>query len=353
MIHPVRFFFLLSLCLYATLSAGQIQERVLICGVCRNVEPRLAKTIQIMESIGALFEDYQILVYENNSTDRTAAILQSWAKRNPKVWLKSETLSRKELEQYIINVFKDGRLFVPEEISRARNVVLEKALSPTYKDFPYLIWMDMDFVKFPNFEGFIDTFHSTQEWDAVFAYGIDPRYFHWDLYAFRDAHFPLGSEILGNDWWYMDKTTFSLSINDPWYPVYSAFGGCGIYKKSSIQNCRYSAIVTPDLETHIKTVLKRHNDHPHVLKYLSFLSHVESLHLIQEAKPNLPKILNPNVGVILHDDPDALVFRMSSHVHQYPSVCEHVPFHASMITHGHDKLYINPKLVFYYGDYGN
>lgn len=108
-------------------------------------------------------------------------------------------------------------------------------------------------------------------------------------------------------------------------------------------------MVTADLEAHVKTLLRQQN-HPQVQKYLAFNKSIESLHLIEEAKPFLSKILSPNIGIVLHSNLDPVIWRMSSGTFQYPSVCEHVPFHASMIVRGHDKLYINPKLVFRYGD---
>lgn len=158
----IRFLLLMLFCYAPLLCSAQIHEKVLICGVCRNVEKRLEKTKKIMESIGALFDDYKILVYENNSTDRTAQILKAWAHQNPRVWLKSETLALAELEKVIVNVYQDGRLYPPEQICRARNVVLDQALDPIYNDFPFIIWMDMDFVRFPDLEGFVDTFYSRQ-----------------------------------------------------------------------------------------------------------------------------------------------------------------------------------------------
>src|SRR5277367_6816830 len=104
--------FLLLLFYTALLRSAEIHERVLICGVCRNVESRLESTRIIMESIGNLFDDYRILIYENNSTDRTADILHSWANANSKVWLKTEILTKKELDNLIVNVYSDGGLFV-------------------------------------------------------------------------------------------------------------------------------------------------------------------------------------------------------------------------------------------------
>ncbi len=105
----------------------------------------------------------------------------------------------------------------------------------------------MDFKIPPKFEGIVETFQDQRDWDAVLAYGVDPSRTYWDWYALRDRNYPIGSELLGNYWWYMPKK-LSLNMNSDWYPVYSAFGGCGIYKKSSIQDCRYSAVVTEDLD---------------------------------------------------------------------------------------------------------
>lgn len=333
------------------LLGSEINQKVILCGVCRNVETRLPRMQNIMESVGLLFEDYQIIVYENNSNDNTLDILISWAKTNSKVKIKSDYLSQTECESYFINIHEDGSFFVPEQIARARNIVLEEALSETYQEYPYIIWMDMDFVIPPDLEGFLDTFSKDEEWDAVFAYGIDPNNSFWDWYAFRDKIYPIGSELLGMDWWYMPKY-FSLKQGDPWYPVYSAFGGCGIYKKASIQNCRYSAYVTRDLETHAKDLIQAEtkNNHPQILKLLRLNEEIEHTSIIQKPQPHLPKIRDPMIGILLQEHSDALKWRMSSFVYQYPSVCEHVPFHASMIVQGHSKLYINPKLVFYYGD---
>lgn len=333
------------------LFGAQIHERALICGVCRNVESRLEKTKSIMESIGNLFEDYRILVYENNSTDKTPQILLSWANNNLKVKVTVDHLSATDCAQIFIHTHADGSFFVPEQIARARNIILDMALCKDYEEFPYLIWMDMDFVLEPNLDGFIDTFYSNENWDAVFAYGVDPQNMFWDWYAFRDKNYPIGSELLGMYWWYMPKQ-LSLCPGDAWYPVYSAFGGCGIYKKSSINNCRYSAIVTQDLETHAKQLIENgiQTFHPQVITYTKFCNQLDEIYTIEKPMTNLPSTFNLNTGIVLHDNPGALVWRLSSFVYQYPSVCEHVPFHASMIVNGHGNLFINPRLVFRYGD---
>ena len=302
-----------------------------------------------MEQIGSLFEDYRIIVYENNSTDKTVKILERWKQGNKKVHLKSENIQPSEMDQCIINIKQDGSFFHPEAIARARNLVLDIAMSDQYQDFPYIIWMDMDFKIPPAFEGIVEVFQTNREWDAVFAYGIDPPGNYWDWYAFRNEDYPIGSELLGDHWWYMHKS-FSLKRTDGWYPVYSAFGGCGIYKKSSIVGCRYSGTVTKDLGTVAQQLIDQKPNHPQIANYISKNRKLRSFVTINTPTPHLPQIKDPNIGVILHNN-DPLIWRMSFFVYQYPSVCEHVTFHASMIANGHNKLFINPRLVFTYGGY--
>lgn len=325
-----------------------ILEKVLILGVCQDVESRLPGSIRIMEKMGSLFEDYRIIVYENNSKDNTAKLLSAWSTRNSKVLVRSENVSRAELEATIINR-KDGEFFRPELIARARNIVMDMAMSDVYKDFTHVIWMDMDFVIQPNYDGIVEAFETTKEWDAVLAYGVDPGEKHWDWYAFRDASMPIGSELLGNAWWYMPKN-FSLKATDDWHPVYSAFGGCGIYKKSSLEGCRYSAIITKDLEDSARDIINDglKTEHPHIAQYEQRREQ-DTVVSVNEPRPNLCRIEDPTVGVHLNFGPDPLVWRMSSFVYEYPSTCEHVPLHACMIRNGHGKLFINPRLVFRYG----
>lgn len=342
--------FLFILCLLTAQCHSVIHEKVVICGVGRDIGPRLPYTIEIMEQIGALFEDYKIVVYENNSKDNTILLLKDWEAYNSKVLVQSENLSEEDLTAIVINRNDDKSVFRPELISRARNIVLDIVMSKAYEDYTYIIWMDMDFKIPPSYEGIIETFETDREWDAVLAYGIDPPGTYWDWYAFRDAVYPLGSELLGNTWWYMPKS-FSLTPESDWYPVYSAFGGCGIYKKNSIKGCRYSATVTPDLEYCANELINQGKltDHPQIKLYLRLLNQIYSLANIQSPQPNLKRIRDPHTGILLGLSSEPLIWRMSSFVYQYPSTCEHVPFHASMIRRGHGKIFINPRLIFHYG----
>ena len=61
---------------------AQLPQKVIICGVCKDVAERVPYSIKIMEKIGALFADYCIIVYENNSSDATSTIIKEWAENN-------------------------------------------------------------------------------------------------------------------------------------------------------------------------------------------------------------------------------------------------------------------------------
>lgn len=324
-------------------SYATIPQKVVLCGVCKDVALRIPFSMKIMEKIGSFFSDYRIIVYENNSSDTTGYLIQEWAKNNNKVHAISERVTKEELEKTIINRLENGDFFRPECIARARNIVLEKALSPEYEGYDYIIWMDMDFKTEPDYQAIDEIFASAREWDAVFAYGVDPRPIFWDWYALRDQECPLGSELLGNDWWYLPKE-LNLTVQDDWYPVYSAFGGCGIYKKIALKNCRYSALVTSDLAEHYKTIIANYPDHPIVQKYLLSIKNLLITTLNTASKKNL----NSKAGIVIPHISE-IVWRLSSFVYKYPSVCEHVTLHASMIRNGYDKLFINPRFIFRYG----
>lgn len=329
-----------------------IEQKVIICGVCKDVEKRLPHSIKIVEKIGSLFEDYKVIVFENNSEDLTKEVLFDWIRKNHKVKVILDNWSNEDLDKCIINKMDDGSYFKPELIAKARNVVmdvLEDAdFEKDYEGFNYVIWIDLDFVLEPDYNGFVDTFVSSKEWDMVSANGIAPNFEYWDKFAFRDRTHPFGAEITGHNWWFVKKT-IDISKED-WHPVYSAFGGCGIYKRKAIHGCRYSGIATEDTE-------KFYTDLLHKYKYPQIKSNNPIFIVLDPPLPNMKKYIDYNneyfrlkFGNQPHLSETGFLWRMNSFTYQYPALCEHVSFHASMSTKGYDKFFVNPKLVFRYGD---
>jgi glycosyltransferase involved in cell wall biosynthesis len=316
----------------------KVAGKVLICGVCRNVAHALANTRSSIQELGSQFIDYRVIIYENNSTDQTKAFLRAWEKEDPRLILISEQLSSKRM----VAESKMKRSHRIEKISRARNIVLDHAMDPYFDDYKYVIWADLDFIKPWDVAGVVETIvHPEQEWDAVFAYGA------YDLFALRFPESPIGLELLGASYWRrLDEVRhlFALKETDSWKKVYSAFGGLGIYKREALRGCRYSAVVTKDLEKVVCQWLsnaERGSPPPFFKDYQEKVKTSEIVQLstrLLEHREGYPE----EVGIQFPQG--KVVWFSCSEDTTLPWTCEHVPLHASMVVHGFDRLFVNPRL---------
>lgn len=314
----------------------QIQEKVLICGIARNIEKAVPNTIQSIQNLGSRFSDYRTIIYENNSHDQTVPLLRAWEMADPHVIFLSEKLSSRSMCQQL-------PMQIPhriEKISRARNIVLDVAMEERFDDFKYVIWADLDFLKAWDVDAIVETIlHPEQEWDAVFAGSS------YDLFALRSPQLPIGYELIGSMYWeHLDqiRKQFVVDEKDPWMKVYSAFGGLGIYKRDAIRGCRYSAVITKDLEKVVQQWLSLAREKKDVLflkEYDQFLAQANPIELSKPLKRNqYPE----QIAVCMPQG--KLVWFSCSKEATLPWTCEHIPFHASMILHGRDRMFINPKI---------
>lgn len=313
----------IAIFLFLCSSIFACEKKVLICGVCRNVEQAATNTIANIEALGNRFADYAVIIYENNSTDGTARRYQEWAQTNSHVIFISEMVPESQLPP--------SRT---ERIARARNWVLSVARKDEYSEFEYLIMVDLDFLCPWPIEEILKTIELPLEWDCIAANGLMGKAYY-DHYALRDPTYPLGPELLDSSWW-------NESLPGQWSgyayegeelaPVYSAFGGLAIYKMDSILPFSYSGRVTEDLTRYYREILSSMAiEHPHAKLYLSGVG----LGFTRDLS-RIPIIYRRNT-------------RWESPNHYpYPTCCEHVTLHASMAVHGFGKLYINPKLLLHY-----
>ena len=330
-------------CLFSNLYAAIIPEKVLICGICKNIEKAIPNTMQSATELGKQFSDYRVIIYENNSTDQTKQLFQTWAKKDPHVIFMSECLSKKELARQLKMKVSNRT----EAIARARNKILDVIIQDKYEDYKYVIWADLDFLNPWDVKNIVNTILQPEhEWDAVLANGA------YDLFAFRDPEFPIGFELLGEKYWQnLDRirARFSLDPNGPWRKVYSAFGGLGIYKRQAIKGCRYSGVVTKDLERAIMAWLEIAKQNENVClwdEYQQLLSTVEVIDLVKECLSER-KLFPRELGIRLQNEHGLgkIIWFSCTRKCTLPWTCEHVPFHASMALRGHDKLFINPRLI--------
>jgi len=208
------------------------QRRVVIAGLARNLAGILPLTIKRIECLGKLFADYRVVIYENDSTDRTLEILQSWATDNPKVVACSE--SRND------PVNRPTRC-----LSRAARMAYYRAqchqvISSHFSDYDHAILVDMDLEGGWSFDGVANTF-GHESWDYVGAYGIIFRrnrlspnsVAHYDAWAYRndDAFTPLSTK---------EVNRILFNRGEPLHPVTSCFGGLGVYQLPAYLAGRYS-----------------------------------------------------------------------------------------------------------------
>lgn len=317
----------------------QILDKVLICGVCRNVAMAVPNTVRSIRELGSRFADYQVIIYENNSTDETVSLLQDWAEIDPHVIFLSEKLSTRKIS-------RDLAMRIPhrtDKIARARNIVLDVALQKRFDDFKYVVWADLDFLEPWSVDAIVETIlHPEQEWDAVLANGA------YDLFALRTPELPIGFELVGSLYWdHLSslREAFVLDEKGPWQKVYSAFGGLGLYKREAIRGCRYSGVVTKDLERAmnqwIATALRRNNDVLLLSEYQTLLSKADPIEL---SGPLYGRKLYYPESLAVRLPKGKLVWFSCTKDATLPWTCEHVPFHASMIMHGRDRIFINPKI---------
>ena len=302
---PLIVIFFLS---FQNLAADTLPEKIVICGVCRNIEAAVSNTIKNIEELGNHFSDYQVVIYENNSTDRTAQLLNDWSNNNPHVLLITEKLPSKNLPASRTS-----------KIARARNIVLEAVKDLNYSDFKYLVMVDLDFKKPWPIEEILKTLEAPIEWDAVSANGVVKGGLYHDYYAFRDKGFPFGPELNGSKVW--RKHAFLPKFKGKeWHSVFSAFGGLALYKTKTILQYIYSGSVTSDLKKYYQNILLTlPPTNPYLQDYLEF----------QRISQNTPLL---DIPIRFRDK----------------ICCEHLPLHASMALNGYGKFYVNPALIMKY-----
>ena len=306
----------------------------LFCGaVTRNLEKSFPNFKQFMYSLFGELTDLQLFIYENNSTDNTKKLLEDWATLDKRVHVKCEDFSKEFLlEQGYARAY-DNIPCRMESISTARNKLVEwmESFGMGVGEDDLTIFIDPDIPTVFNVDCLASLCRSFPQGAHVFfANGLSGNMKYYDAYAYRDTQHPFGAELLGEE--IFDFKYKSVIKQIPFdaqpIPVLSAFGGLGIYKSICIRGLRYSATPTQDLHTLNLRIMKENPDHLYVKKV--------------KEKPTT-HIQGASQGIYLFDK--ELFYRNCSG-YNFPVICEHVPFHASMIARGYDKLFVLPPLIY-------
>lgn len=205
---------------------------VVFVGTIRNVEKYTEKALENIEQCGKKFKDFAVIIYENDSTDKTREILENKKKNN---------------YHYIFedNITEPKRTI---RLTNGRNKIIDKLKEINGSDYyHYMIVLDMDDINDSGkFVETIDTCfkYDPETWDVLT--GNQTRTYY-DLWALRKKG------IIEKDFWgevekkpqedqhtYMDEL-FKLQFKEQGLiEVDSAFGGIGVYKITSfLDKCKY------------------------------------------------------------------------------------------------------------------
>jgi len=306
----------------------------LFCGaVTRNLEKSFPVFKQLMYSLFDSLPELQVYIYENNSSDKTKKLLEDWASQDTRVHVKCEDFSKEFLLEQGYARGYDNLPCRMESISTARNKLVEwmELSGMGVGNDDLTIFIDPDIPTAFPVDCLVSLCRSfPQGAHAFFANGLSGNMKYYDAYAYRDTQHPFGAELLGEEIFdFKYKSVIKqIPFNAQPIPVLSAFGGLGIYKSSCIRGLRYSAVPTQDLHTLNQRIIREHPDHLYVKKV--------------KEKPTT-HIQGVSQGIYLFDK--ELFYRNCSG-YNFPVICEHVPFHASMIARGYDKLFILPPLLY-------
>jgi len=205
-----------------------------ICGCVRNSAKFLPKVFQNIDLISKLFDEFQIIIAFDVSEDNTYEMLldyqSAWGGKM-KILLNPNQLS----------------LSRTQNISNARNMIIDYIYNPTTPPYEYFIMMDMDDVCSGTLHiEILQKYLSRLDWDAlsfnrnfyydIWALSIDPLYiscWHWTKEWIRGNN--LFAILMKS---YIEQKIAACSPNEL-IDCRSAFNGFAIYRRAKFANCAY------------------------------------------------------------------------------------------------------------------
>jgi hypothetical protein len=206
------------------------------CGPVKNCGPYLNKVFQNIEKLGSLFNDYNIIIYYDESKDDTLQILKDYQLKNPKLLF---YVNKKPMSKYRTH-----------NLAIARNWCLNYVRKN--KDyFPFFVMMDFDDVNCKNVcPSTLEKQLKREDWDAL-SFHTTPKYYDiWALsiypYCFSYNHFHNNVQNYKIIESYVSHLLKTLP-QDKLLPCISAFNGFAIYRTDRFLNTYYDGRIRLDL----------------------------------------------------------------------------------------------------------
>ena len=207
-----------------------------ICGPVKNCGPYINKVLENVEKIGALFDEYKIILFYDHSKDDTLEKLKKFKEKNKHFGF--------YMNPRVVSSFRT------HNIAFARNYCIRR-IREKYSDYPFFIMMDFDDVNCKNVHPeVLRKYLGRQDWDAL-SFNTTPKYYDiWGLsiypYSFSYNHFINNNryyDIIQN---YVDDKLKKLPEGGL-LSCLSSFNGFSIYRTSKFLDCYYDGKIRMDL----------------------------------------------------------------------------------------------------------
>ena len=215
---------------------------IIIYGTVRDIEEYFTQSFTNIDILATLFNKALVIIFENDSSDKTRNILKAWSSSN-----KSSKVSK--------HIILEDKLIkeIPLRATRlayCRNKILDYIFQNNYdKEYSYAIHCDLDNRFWSiDFNSICNSFqYPLDSWDAMTCVNKNKKYY--DYWALRvnncwfnknifscEANWPeTNFETKTHEFLdILNKTSNLLKCN-------SSFNGLGIYKLNSLKNCRYNS----------------------------------------------------------------------------------------------------------------
>lgn len=207
---------------------------LIICSIVRNAEVGLRHNIPVISQLCQMVGSYEVIIFENDSKDKTKQLLRNWASVDSHVHVSCE-----DNKHYIIPDAGIDETAAANPFYGKKRIGKMVVLRNQYMDFiaahnlsaDYLLVVDLDVNKI-SLNGIMSSFMHDDSWDAVtaFGYSIGPklRQRYHDTFALEEYGSLRRPRTEGNIKSLQDK--YRNLNGDNWVRVDSAFGGLAIYR---------------------------------------------------------------------------------------------------------------------------
>lgn len=224
-------------------------KSIIICSIVRNAERGLRKNIPVIRELCRNLYDYKVVIFENDSKDKTKQLLTEWMDSDSERVFAYMTDTDGKATIPTFKESKGNPFFGHKRIDRMaalRNQYMDLLWEKGW-EADYLMVVDLDVAKI-DLKGIMTSFDNEMEWDAVTAFGyslgptLKSRYH--DTYAF----YLYGDETPQTEKKIVDMRYQLASVGNgkQWFRVASAFGGLAIYKMEAVKGLRYEVYENND-----------------------------------------------------------------------------------------------------------